>query len=406
MSRRGTPPVGMWSVFALVVATSISLAGQQAGRPQLPERGSGVVSLDVYAQGATLDLLITTRESDTLELSHQRSTNGGKSWGTSHVINVDKPISIAMRGNEPQVAAHGEQIAVHWSTKGESRFGAGPMATAVSHDAGRTWAPGPNPTGDDANVAQNFADMTADSEGNFYVAWIGSHDDDPAGRGLGVARSTDFGETWEFSQLVDPSSCACCWNKMIAPHPGQVQVLYREHGIRDMALATTTDAGVHWNLKSPVGEFNWEFPGCPHVGGGIAVTQQGRVEQLHALVWTGHEERHGLYWVRSSDGGDSWTEPQRMGGELARHADLGASGSTLVAAWDESRGIWMSASHTQGTAWSEPRLLSTQGAVASHPIVVHADQDFLVFWTERGDTGRLQWKSHRLGGHPDPTGQD
>ena len=28
-------------------------------------------------------------------------------------------------------------------------------------------------------------------KGTFYVAWIGSHDG-PAGRGLGVARSTDF----------------------------------------------------------------------------------------------------------------------------------------------------------------------------------------------------------------------
>ena len=73
--------------------------------------------------------------------------------------------------------------------------------------------------------------------------------------------------------MVDPSSCACCWNKMIAPQPGQVHVLYRDHGVRDMALASTRDTGEHWELKSPVGEFNWEFQGCPHVGGGIAVIQ-------------------------------------------------------------------------------------------------------------------------------------
>ena len=182
--------------------------------------------------------------------------------------------------------------------------------------------------------------MTADPEGNFYVAWIVSHDDDLAGRGLGLARSTDFGETWEFSQMVV--------NKMVAPHPGQVHVLHRNHGIRDMALAATKHTGKRWELKSPVGEFNWAFDGCPHVRGGIAVTQQSGVEQLHALVWTGHEERHGLYWVRSTDGGASWSKPQRMGGELARHADLGASGRTLVAAWDETRGILISASHDQG----------------------------------------------------------
>ena len=347
---------------------------------------------------------MTTRDGQNLELSHQRSTDGGRSWGMSRVINTDEPISVAKRGNEPQVVAHGEHVAVHWSTPGESRHGAGPMATAVSHNAGRTWTPGPNPTGHQTNVAQNFADqnfadMTADPDGVFYVAWIGSHDEDPAGRGLGLARSRDFGETWEFSQMVDPSSCACCWNKMVAPRSGQVHVLYRDHGVRDMALASTNDTGVHWELTSPVGEFNWEFPGCPHVGGGIAVTQQSGVEQLHALVWTGHEERHGLYWVRSTDGGDSWDEPKSMGGEFARHADLGASGRTLVAAWDERRGIWISASHDQGKSWSTPRRLSMHDAVASHPLVIHTEQDFLVFWTELGASGQRQWKSHRLGTH-------
>ncbi len=77
--------------------------------------------------------------------------------------------------------------------------------------------------------------------------------------------------------------------------------------------------------------------------------------------------------------GDSWSEPQRMGGELARNADLGASGRTLVAAWDETRGIWISASHDQGRSWSEPHRLSTQDAVASHPVVIHTGEDFLVF---------------------------
>jgi len=409
MNRRVTPPATLCLVFALPVLTNsnVLLAGEQPGRPQLPAVGSGVVSLDVYAQDATLDLLTTTREGETLELSHQRSRDGGKSWGTSHVINIHQPISIARRGNEPQVVAHREHVVVHWSTHGESRFGAGPMASTVSHDAGRTWTPGQNPTGNKANTAQNFSDMTADPDGNFYVAWIGSHDEDLAGRGLGVSRSTDFGETWEFSQLVDTSSCACCWNKMIAPRPGQVHVLYRDHNIRDMALASTNDTGEHWELTSPVGEFNWEFPGCPHVGGGIAVTQHRGEEQLHALVWTGHEKSPGLFWVRSTDGGNSWNErrPHRMGGELARHADLGSSGRTLVAAWDETRAIWLSTSHDEGTSWSEPHRVSTQDASASHPVVIHTGKDFLVFWTYREASGRLQWRSYVLGTHDETSSQ-
>ena len=343
-----------------------------------------------------LDLLTTARERTSLELRHQRSTDAGETWGAVHAIDTsDQPISIATRGNEPQVVAHGDHVTVHWSTAGTSRFGAGPMVTAVSHDAGRTWAPGPNPTSAPAEVAQNFADMTADPDGVFYVAWIGSHDGS-AGRALGLARSTDFGETWEHSKLVDLSSCACCWNTMVAPRAGSVRVLYRDYGVRDMALASTDDAGERWSLDGPVGRFNWEFPGCPHVGGGIAVADGDGAEQLHALVWTGHEERHGLYWVRSEDDGAAWSEPRRMGGELARHADLGAAGRTVVAAWDERRAIWVSVSLDLGDEWSEPRRVSAEEMVASHPVVVRTDDAFRLFWTERDQAGRMHWTSRRL----------
>ena len=378
---------------------------QPAGRPARPPIGNGTASLDVFAQGATLDLLTTQRADTDLELRHQRSTDGGGTWGPVHVIDtVDQPISIATRGNEPQVVAHGDHVMVHWSTTGSARFGAGPMVTAVSDDAGSTWRPGPNPAEDGTDGAQNFADMTADAGGVFYVAWIGSHDS-PAGRALGVARSTDFGETWEHSQLADASRCACCWNKMIAPRAGAIRVLYRDHSIRDMALASTDDAGAHWSLDGTVGTFNWEFSGCPHVGGGIAAAQDaGGAEQLHALVWTGHDERHGLYWVRSPDDGATWTEPRRMGGELARHADLGATGQTVVAAWDEAHGIWVSVSHDLGDRWSEPSRASADDVVASHPIVIQTGESFRLFWTERDEAGLMHWRSHPLAGaHPTQT---
>jgi hypothetical protein len=270
------------------------------------------------------------------------------------------------------------------------------MVTAISDDAGRTWRLGPNPRNDDFAGAQNFADMTADKDGTFYVAWIGSHDG-PAGRALELARSRDFGKSWEQHQLVDTSSCACCWNKMIATRTGGVRVLYRDYGIRDMALASTDDGGTTWSLDGPVGQFDWDFAGCPHVGGGIAVaTDDKGTEQLHALVWTGHNERHGLYWVNSTNDGATWSTPHRIGGERTRHADLGAIGQTVVAAWDESGGIWVSVSRDLGDRWNKARRVSGESRSASHPIVLQTGETFRIFWTERDQAGLQVWQSQPL----------
>lgn len=399
------------TTVAIVVVGLCALAHvatAQPGRPARPTVGDGTASIDVFAQDMTVDLLTTERDGANLELRHQRSVDGGATWSAIHVIDTsDRPISMASRGNEPQVVAHGDHVVVHWSAKGGARFGAGPMVTAVSADAGASWRPGPNPAPYDADGSENFADMTADTDGTLYVAWIGSHDG-PSGRGLGVARSPDFGATWEHSQLADSSSCACCWNKMISLGPGSVRVLYRDYGIRDMALASTDNAGATWSLDGTVGAFDWEFPGCPHVGGGIAATRDtGGQQQLHALVWTGHEERHGLYWLRSHDDGTSWTDPHRMGGPLARHADLSAHEESVVAAWDESRGIWVSVSRDLGDTWSAPERISSDNLVASHPIVARTGDAFRLFWTARDDGGLLRWYTHRIAdANPAPTTND
>ena len=85
ISQRFTALWRMWAVLALfVLAHSLPLlGGKQPGRPQVQEVAPGVVSLDVYAQGTTENLLMTSRDGETLELSHQRSTDGGQSWGRS-----------------------------------------------------------------------------------------------------------------------------------------------------------------------------------------------------------------------------------------------------------------------------------------------------------------------------------
>tara|TARA_B100000029_G_C17559692_1_gene952889 strand:- start:179 stop:1396 length:1218 start_codon:yes stop_codon:yes gene_type:complete len=371
--------------------------GQEHGRPIRQTIGNGTASIDVFAQGLVLDLLTAERDDGDLTLHHRRSLDGGQTWGAARVIDTSlKPISLASRGNEPQIVAHDEHVVVHWSTKGNARFGAGPMVTAISDDAGKNWRLGSNPVSDDFSGAQNFADMTADEKGTFYVAWIGSHDG-PAGRALEVSRSTDFGKNWEQYQIVDTSSCACCWNKMITSGEGQVRVLYRDHGIRDMALASTDNAGESWSLNGTVGEFDWEFEGCPHVGGGIAaVTDAEGHEELHALVWTGHAERHGLYWVKSTNDLSTWSDPRPIGGERARHADLGVNDQTVVATWDEGRGIWISLGRDFGSRWSEPRRISRENYVASHPLIVQTGNISRIFWTERDDAGVTAWQSEAI----------
>ena len=168
-SRPGRVFVTALFLAALAAMMTMAEQGPHRGARPLP---SGVVALDVYARGPTVELLQVVRADGAQLLQHQRSRDAGASWSPAVTIDVaDNPIGVATRGSGPQVVSHGDHVVVHWSTAGVHRHG-GPMASAVSHDGGRTWTTGPNPAEDGTDHAQNFSDMVADPAGTFYVSWI------------------------------------------------------------------------------------------------------------------------------------------------------------------------------------------------------------------------------------------
>ena len=56
----------------------------------------------------------------------------------------------------------------------------------------------------------------------------------------------------------------------------------------------------------------------------------------------------------------------------------------------------MSVSEDAGLTWPTAKQLSAEEMVATHPIVVRTDAEFIVFWTARNTEGLVEWRSHRL----------
>jgi hypothetical protein len=360
-------------------------------RAQHHKDAGGAIGLDVYAQGATLDLLVANRGGEVTSLLHQRSRDGGRTWSAPVAVPLGGPIHTPHRGADPQVAAAGDRVVVLWTRPGSSRFGSGPLATAISGDGGRTFTAGGNPADDASTDGHGYSDLVADAGGRFHAVWLDSRD---GGQGLRAARSADGGRTWSANATLDTRTCECCWNKLLAVGAGGVRVLYRDKDPRDLAVAGSDDGGASWTRLGVAGAFEWQFQGCPHVGGGLAVT---RDQRLHALAWTGEERRAGLYALASSDGGRRWTEPQRVGSDRAHRGDLAASGARLAAIWDEpeadGRAVRAAFSDDGGRTWVPPRRLSDAGWTASFPLVASTGQGFVAFWTESQGDSPARWRS-------------
>lgn len=342
-----------------------------------------VTSFDVTVNNGVIHTLVAGAN-NRIRYLH---SDDGEQW--SEAVDVANNIqSIAVRGNDVQLAATGDNLVAIWQTKGELPS-MGPMVSYYSHDAGKTWHAGTNPAVDN-NGDQAHIDVIADKQGIFHAVWLA----DPEENGyqsLRYARSIDGGEHWQASQKLDDSTCSCCWNTFAVSPNGELNILYRDANPRDMALMQSVNNGETWQRTSTVGRFNWQFEGCPHIGGGLAISDDNT---LYSTVWTGIDGKAGLYTLHSSDNGKTWSAPQSLGG-LASHSDIAVNKQQVMAIWDEREpdgaSIFSAQSQNGGVTWSAPKRLSVTGSMTTHPRVVATPSGFLALWTEKHNKQPSQW---------------
>ncbi len=335
-----------------------------------------ISSFDIYSDNGTLHALISglkTQHAKTQILRYLQSNDNGKNW--SLPVDIENVTLLASRGNDVQIAANGENLVAIWQTQGDMpNYGA--LISAYSHDAGKTWQIGKNPAVDNSGD-QSHADLIADKKGKFHTVWLA----DPEENGyqsLRYSRSIDNGENWQSPSKLDDSSCSCCWNTLVISPNNELHVLYRDMNPRDMTLLSSSDNGVTWRNKKTVGEFNWHFDGCPHVGGGIAFDENN---VFYASVWTGDAEKSGLYTLNSIT-----NTPVKVG-KKATHSDIAVLENRLVVVWDEmtkeGTGIFSAQSFDKGKTWSSPQRLSANGTNSTHPRIVATENNALILWTEK-----------------------
>lgn len=351
------------------------------------------VSLDVFVDGEALHRLTGWARPDarTMTLRYDRSDDGGRTWNPATSLAPDQapPAKAVHRGEDAQIAARGDTLMAVWPGRGSGVWGSGPLGAAVSHDRGATWsavsAPPPAGADDDAQRGERFPALATDARG-FHLVWIDARGDD---RSVHYAR-TDHAGAWGQPVVVDAASCACCWNQLAPGPEGGLIFIYRDVNPRDMSAVVQAPATDTWSAPTPVGAFNWDFDGCPHVGAGLAVQpQSGRV---HALVWSGKASAQGLHTLTSRDGGRTWSPPRPLGTARATHPELIAAGpGHLVAAWTESHdagpALWHARSADGGASWSAPRRLPTGPGFPTHVRLTHARGVVTAHWTQAHDHG-------------------
>ncbi len=366
---------------------------------------TGVVSLDVVEDNGILHLLtgVKSDAEQKAKLYYQRSNNRGQTW--SDGIRVDRdnePPHTARRAMDPQIGASGDNVVVSWMISGTGRWGSGPLVTSSSKDGGKTWKKGGPPSDLRDTNGQYFLDIVGDNDGVLHMVWLDNREvklnkENPKSedakiekRGLRYSSSSDAGMTWQVNKTVDEHTCGCCWNTLVVSNKGTKYALYRDLEPRDMALARISNADQKWERLGAVGAFDWQFDGCPHVGGGMVINENTEVPTIHTTVWTGKNDVKGFYYLRSNDNGMNWSEPYLFGSNRSKQGDISITQEGYLAAiWNEflekESAVFVSTSTDDGDNWSKPRRISIPGNDTEYPRVLSINDDFYAFWTETKD---------------------
>ncbi|TVP54280.1 MAG: exo-alpha-sialidase [Halomonadaceae bacterium] len=317
---------------------------------------------------------------------HRMRDETGEHWSEPvPIITGQAAPDRARRDNDLQLVITEGVLVVAWQSRGDGFMGAGPMVMARSQDQGKSWQPATPAASQEQAQAHGFFDLSLDPAGQLHMAWL---DNRTGQQGLHHAISGDQGNSWSSTETLVPATCYCCWNSLHHQQDNSY-LLYRGHEPRDMGLLQQGEDGM-WQDQGRVGAFDWQFHGCPHVGGALASLPEDG--SLHALVWTGEEQQRGLYHLSRASDSKTFSTPRTLGSRAARHADLAATPEGLLAVWDEPDQGTINLARLENGTFSPPQVLRQEPERnPQRPLIISSDTAIHILWTEISPPGQTGW---------------
>ena len=378
-------------------------------KPSRPLATYGTPSRDpkisVRASGA-LYLLAVSGNHGNSQLGLAISHDGGDSFAPPTLISR-KGSRISSHGENSPTFSFGNGIEAYalW----EERTGEGlgtELLFSKSPAFGHRWLP-PIRVTDKATPSTNaFSSMTVSPRGHIYVVWLDGRDRDqgpPGTSSVYLAKSTDGGKSFEKNTAVVHGVCPCCRPTVLADRKGLVHVSWRHvypGNVRDMAVATSQDAGKTFGSPVRVAFDNWKINGCPHAGASM-VRRGNRLW----ISWysDGDGSNPGVRVSYSDDSGHNFSDPILVSREIldANHPSfaLADDGRILIAFQGRdpvAKGGWSPTSPyiveiSDSGQISQPILVPGHQKSVSYPVVVGGSLGRLaVAWSEKDTKGQPQ----------------
>jgi hypothetical protein len=352
-----------------------------------------------------------------------RSTDGGRTFSRPVAVNSQPGEVWGFSVSKPRIAVgRNGTIHVFYPANDVSPSNGKPYAVARytrSTDGGRTFEKSRRlntmATSDASHVVHGglthgtvFGTMAVDAQGAVYAMWIDTRDmvkEGDAGK-VFMAVSRDDGMSFDQDAELFPADvCPCCQLTAFVDEDQRLFIGSRqiEDGFRDSTVAVSTDGGRSFSPRQRiVGGNRWAIDGCPLKPTSVAA----RGADVWAAYFTGGEDPAGVYFVRSGDGGRSWSAPTlaHPGATTSDAPAIALAGSTLHLFWhgkvgEGARRIYTRAS-TDGGATFGPivELPAPPGATQLPAVAAHRNGSVQIAWQQGTEVRAMRWEAAAAAG--------
>ncbi|MFH1050345.1 MAG: T9SS type A sorting domain-containing protein [bacterium] len=340
----------------------------------------------IDAEGNFVHVVWYDTRDGNMEIYYKRSTDQGLTWGNDIRLTND-----TAQSKNPGIALSGNNLYLIFDDTRDSNR---EIYFKKSTDYGNTWGEDVRLTFD---TSTSWAPSIEVNESNIHVVWA-----DKRGGAIGnifYKKSSDGGVTWSDDKALtnDPADS---YNVSTSVFESNIYVVWndtRSYSLGDIFYISSSDAGESWTKEMNItASFttSW-FP-----------TIMSNGSDLY-LIWS--DSRAGgveLYYMHSTDKGDSWEEEMRLtnANYYSQWASLAVNCSNLYLVWQDSRSgneeIYYKFSTDNGKTWSDDLLLSDNIATMSlRPNIVISDSIIHVIWTDMRDNpnGEIYYKRNPTG---------
>lgn len=307
-------------------------------------------------------VVYVAEENDAHNLYLKSSTDQGKTFSEPYRINQNSDDVFLDGRVSPNIAIDNQgKIYVLWvkaDPAPELFMGViRSLVFAYSENQGQTFSSPITIAENEPLSGKSFHALDVSSDGKIYVGWLDSPakltdnntivSDKSRQSTVKFVRSTDGGNSFETSVVVDTNPCPCCNVNILAESDDSVYISWRKifessdgATIRDMVVAHSKNGGLTFSAPNKISDDKFEFDGCVHVGAPMVLDSKGNI---HVVWYTGQEDSPGVYYAKSSDNAktfskplailsDSWVPPLR--------AQLTVDNNdTVWVTWEDSTGL-------------------------------------------------------------------